>query len=173
MQTDRGGICGKMGKKDEFLCHGDFDGQQSGFTLIELIIAMALFVIILVPVLPLLSQARTNYNSAITRRIAQGQAVTLAVETRTNPTGADGILVRMADNYYGLVYRLTLEHLNGITQQHTERSNNLEGDVSIPPFEPTNFTASPPQAFENAIIIVAEIFDENGILVGFSVSKAE
>ena len=53
--------------------------MDKGFSYVELIVSLAIFSIMFLPILPLLGQAHANHRYAIERRQAQSHAASLAV----------------------------------------------------------------------------------------------
>jgi len=53
--------------------------MDKGFSYVELLVALALFSIMFLPILPMLGQAHANHRYAIERRQAQSHATSLAV----------------------------------------------------------------------------------------------
>jgi len=125
---------------------------------------MALLSIILVPVLPALSQAGANQHYAILRRQAQGHAVTLALEVRESPGDAPQIIQRIADER--LIYRVSLVSIGGTAAEYTA------GDISkIAPSEGIRFQTGFEDLFNGGTFVIAEVFDSNGHLAGMSLAK--
>jgi len=53
--------------------------MDKGFSYVELLVAIALFSIMFLPILPMLGQAQANHRYSLERRQAQSHAATLAV----------------------------------------------------------------------------------------------
>lgn len=122
--------------------------KTSGFTYIEVLVATAIFVIMMVPVLSALTQARLNHNYAVSRRIAQSHAVALSLKVRAAPHEAADIVSRMTDDDDRFEYRVSLIPVGG-----------------------AGFSTEFGDLFEGGTFVVAEVFDSSGILAGMSVSK--
>jgi len=128
---------------------------------------MAIFLIILMPVLPALNQALANHRHAILRGQAQGQATYLALQVRDNLGNAASIVQNMSLSEYSfdnLAYRVTIIPIGG-TSRYYSFGNVLQ--VQTVKFD-TEFN----EIFVlGGTFIIAEVFDEKGNLVGFSVVK--
>jgi len=138
----------------------------SGFSYIEVLIAMAFLSIILLPVFPALNQAQANHRFAVLRRQAQGQAVTLALEVRANPGNASEIIQQIAEDQ--LIYRVSLIPTSGPNRVYSA------GDISkITPSETggISFQTGFAHLFSDGIFVIAEVFDSHGNLAGMSVAK--
>lgn len=140
---------------------------MNGFSYIELVIAMALLVIILTPVLPAINQAHANHRYAVSRHKAQGRAAVLALEVRASPNNASAILQQRASDDF--IYRLSLLPTGGGggIRQYTAGDEEL-----LPPSTEISFQTNFGGLFTDGLFIVAEVFDNNGNLAGLSVSKA-
>jgi len=135
----------------------------NNFSYIELVIAVALFSIILLPVLPALGQAQANQRYALLRRQAQGKAVTLALETRANPGNAETIVQNVALGNMSLFYRVRLHPSGDVFV-----AGNFNENVGL---ESIGFSTGFGDLFDGVTFIMAEIFDERGVLMGMSVGK--
>jgi len=138
-----------------------------GYSYVEILVAMAILMIILLPVLPALSQAQANHRHAVLRHQAQGQASAIALEIRNMPNNASHIVQRAALNNAEFVYRVSLVPTGaGSRRQYTA------GDVTIlPPATPASFQTSYGNLFADGMFVVSEVFDSNGNLAGFYVGK--
>ena len=141
--------------------------KKAGFSYIEVLMALAILTIIIVPVLPALRQAQANHRYGVLRHQAQSQAVALALEVHRAPGNAADIIQRMAIDNDEFMYRVSLIPVSGGSSQQY-----VIGDVAlIPPSSGTNFQTSFGDLFTDGIFVVAEVFDRNGNLAGFSVGK--
>lgn len=143
--------------------------KNGGFTYIEMLMAMAVLVIIAIPVIPALNQAHANHHYAVSRRVAQGHAVNMALEARKNPENAEALVQSAADDDARFAYRLRLVIVGGSTREYTA------GDASVvsemPAVGGASFSTGFNDLFAGGMVIVAEVFDANGNLAGQSVSK--
>ena len=141
--------------------------KNAGFSYIEVLIALALLTIIMMPILPALNQARANHRSTILRHQAQGQAVALALEIREAPGNASVIVQQAAANDDRFIYRVRLVGIGDIAgRQYTA------GDVyRLPPADHVSFQTGFGDLFGSGVVVVAEVFDSDGNLAGLSVGK--
>jgi len=119
---------------------------SGGFSYIELLIALALFSIMLVPVIPMLSQALANHEIATQRHEAQGRATALALQVRADFANRNAILQEF-ENGSDFTYHLSL--IEPVSAYFQSPFTHLYG---------------------RSIFIVVEVFDEREILKGISVA---
>ena len=144
--------------------------SNAGFTYIEVLMAMAIFVIIAVPVFPVLSQAMANHNYAVQRRAAQGYAVTLALEVGAAPDNAAAIVQRLADDNF--IYRVSLFPIDGTARHYIAGNTNIIAEAqNLPEPGGASFNTAFSGLFTDGTFIVAEVFDSRGNLAGLSVGK--
>ena len=145
----------------------NFRSKNGGYSYIEILVAMAILTIILLPVLPALSQAQANHRYAVLRHQAQGQAVALALEIRNLPNNASNIVQQAAANNNEFMYRVSLVPIgSGSSRQY------IAGDADIiPSAAGASFQTGFGSLFTDGMFVVAEVFDSNGNLAGFSVGK--
>ncbi|MCL2017050.1 MAG: prepilin-type N-terminal cleavage/methylation domain-containing protein [Defluviitaleaceae bacterium] len=146
--------------------------NSGGFSYVEVLVAMAILTIIMLPILPALTQAQANHTAAINRRIAQGHAVTLATNIQANPAAPImGIINEIAAiNDEEFIYRVTLLNLSGNgnpPQYFSPNTASLEVDL---PAAVLNFGSADADLFTGTFVL-AEVFGVNGELLGMSVGK--
>ena len=141
--------------------------KSSGFSYIEVLVAMALFVIILAPILPALTQALSNHVYAVSRREAQGLASDLVLSVRLAPENAAHLVSQMAARNDAFIFRVSLAPFGEGSRYYTVGDESL-----IPPVGPSYFHTSYGDLFEEGMFVIAEVFDSNGNLAGMSVGKA-
>lgn len=142
--------------------------SQSGFSYLEVLIAMMIMVIILAPILPALTQAQSNYRVAITRRKAQGLAATVAHSARANPGDALDIIQGIHNSNPEFSLRLTFVPRGdeGISGQHS-----IGDSETMPPFVGAGFQTEYPDLFIDMTFVISEVFDASGSLSGLFVAK--
>ena len=144
--------------------------NNAGFTYIEVLMAMAILVIIAVPVLPALSQAIANHHYAAQRRVAQGHAVALALEVRAAPSDAAAIVHRLADDDF--IYRVSLFPIGGTARHYTVGDADIISEaLNLPEPDAASFNTDFSGLFAGGTFIVAQVFDSRGNLAGQSVGK--
>lgn len=142
--------------------------NNHGFTYIELIISMAIFLIILIPIIPALNQAISNHRYAVLRRYAQGQAVLLTSQVRTNLDDVATVVQNMylnSSTSNNFTYRVTISQINAVPRYYSSGSGLI-------PSANINFYTDFENIFTQGIFIIAEVFDKDGNLAGLSVVKA-
>ena len=140
--------------------------NSAGFTYIEVMMAMAILVIVMVPVFPALSRAMDNHRFAAQRGVAQGYAVALALEVRAAPGDAGDIVERIAQNDDGYFFRVSLVSLDGEITYYAAGAAAQDSVVAS-----FSTDAEFGGLFEDGVFVVAEVFDERGLLAGLSVGK--
>ena len=129
---------------------------------------MALLVIIVAPVLPALHQAQLNHRYAISRRQAQGLAVTLAHEVRSAPGDALDFVQAAHRNNPGFSFRATMSSIG----DNGYRGQFFAGNAEMaPPFAGAGFRTDFEDLFTFGTFVVTEVFDDRGYLAGLSVAK--
>ena len=142
--------------------------QNDGFSYIEVLIASALLIIIITPVFSGLHQAQLNNYYSISRRTAQGFATTLTHEVRAAPGRAAQYVEAAFRNNPNFSYRATLISI-GTGNRHGQF---ISGDAELmPPFGGLDFRTDFSNLFTSGTFVVAEVFDNEGNLAGFSVAK--
>lgn len=148
--------------------------KNDGFSYIEVVMAMAILSIIIIPILSALNQAILNHQFAVLRHKAQGQAVTLALEVRRSSDNIDNILQQFAANNghfgYKFIYRVSLVYIGS---EGSSRHYTLGDETLIPEHVQPNFQtqAGFENLFTSGMFVTAEVFDSTGNLAGFSVGK--
>ena len=142
--------------------------RRAGFTYIEVLMAMALLTIVMVPVLPALGRAVANQQYAVIRRQAQGEAVALALKAGAAHEDAANIVSRAAESNSEFTYRLTLVAIGGGSPPRVYVSGNADlmpGPTSL------NFQTVFTDVYDNGLFVAVEIFDADGNLLGISFGK--
>ncbi|MCL2421265.1 MAG: type II secretion system GspH family protein [Defluviitaleaceae bacterium] len=143
--------------------------KTAGFSYIEIVIALALLSIMMIPIMPALSQAAANHRYAVLRHQAQSQATALALEIRRMPDNASMLVDQAFGNDNRFVYRVRLVTAGGASD-----GMFTAGDVSeLPLADQVSLQAG--AGFGDLLaggrVVVVEVFDGNGNLAGFSVGK--
>ncbi|MCL1988091.1 MAG: type II secretion system GspH family protein [Firmicutes bacterium] len=139
--------------------------NNGGFSYVEILVAMAILTIIMLPIFPAIMQAQANHTIAINRRVAQGQAATLATNLQA---GVDISNITGGDSEF--IYRITW-----LTNENTQNTEPLTGNTAelvgiLPPVE-FSLSNSNDLLFANSEFILVEIFDVDGVLLGMSVGQ--
>jgi len=148
--------------------------NKSGRSYVEVLIAMALLSIMIIPLFPALAQARDNQYYAILRHQAHSQAVAIVAEIRSalyhgTEIPFNGILGTAQKHNF--IYRITI-----YSAGNTPPSIHIIGEtfqVQLPP--PLEIELSTHIAGIETIVIVVEVFRESsgasneGNLLGKSV----
>ena len=143
-------------------------GKNAGFSYIEVLAAVAILLIMLVPVLPALSQAHVNHRYAALRGQARGRAADLALKVRRSPDNALAIVQQMALDNDDFIYRVSLVPVSGAARHYTAGGRD---DAVIPPPGVADFQTGSGALLAGGLFVMAEVFDNRGNLAGLSVSK--
>ena len=147
--------------------------NEKGFSYIEVLMALAVLGMVIIPLLPAMTQARANYAYAMQAHHANAQAahITLAMRAVVESSGhtaADPALQQAAGLYdNGFIYRV------GIYEAQTQPEGifYMWGDESpsiLPQPQPVDFITDS-EYFKNNYIIITEVFDREGSRMGISV----
>ena len=149
--------------------------MRSGRSYIEMLIALALLSIMVIPLFPALTQARDNQHYAILRHQAHSLAVAIVAETRNAlyhhrgipPASMERIetIINETTTNADLIFRITIYSASSNTTVHMIGEFH---QTELPPPPEIGFSTN--IAGIGADIIVVEVFDErNGNLLGESV----
>ena len=149
--------------------------NNAGFSYIEVMIAMAILAIVLIPIIPALTRAAANHHYAVGRRQAQGYAVTLALNAAAAVRAGDGagnvtqVVDAMSSGGDGLVYRVVVAPIGEPSRVYV--SGNAEVIPLIPSPGVVQFQSDSAGLFAGGVFVIAEVFDSQGNLAGMSVGK--